>query len=52
MQQESSFVNLNHAIIKKSLKRVDSNCFSVGVLDFTNSLADQIGHTVVLWMAW
>ena len=34
-QQWRSFVNLDQAIIKKSLKRVDSDRFFVGVLDFT-----------------
>ena len=29
----TSFVNLNQAVIKKSLKRVDSECVSFGVLD-------------------
>ena len=28
-------MNLSHAIIKKSLKRLDSDCFSVGVLYFS-----------------
>ena len=27
-------MNLNQAIIRKSLKRVDSDCFFIGVLDF------------------
>ena len=33
MQQWTSFVNLSQAIIKKSLKRADSDCVSFGVLD-------------------
>ena len=35
MQQQRSFVNLSQAFMQKSLKRVDSDCFFVGVLDFS-----------------
>ena len=33
MQQWSSFVNLRQAIIKKSLKRIDSDYVTFAVLD-------------------
>ena len=43
-------MNLSHPVIKKSLKRVDSDCFSVGVLDFSKQkLVVLIGAYSFYW---
>ena len=48
MQQWTTFVSLSQAIIKKSLKGIDSDCVSFGVLDSSGRAATAAALLAVL----
>ena len=52
MQQWTSFVNLNQAIIKKSLKRVDLDCVSFSALDSSENGLEVMNYILLFKTAW